>query len=938
MPHFAHALGLFSLCCVAVLYYAGVDIVKTLSPQGCRMSWMSPSYVLQNKFDRSWSPLADRYSLWLYREVGWEGNELHGAPVLFVPGNAGSSHQVRSIASSATRQFYSEAYQVAEEFRARTMKPLDFFAASAVEFNEDLTAFHGTTMDAQRRYSERAIDYILSLYPEGTSIIVMGHSMGGIVATSMLPHDNISAIITMSTPHTLPPARFDRRIDRIYSNTLNTLSQDPTPIISLCGGATDLMVPSEACILPSHDHLFDPPYRRTVFTSALEGCWSGVGHLAMVWCHQVRWRIARAALELGQASTPSERGLILDTWLRDGHTLPPNMRSGTNTLELGEDDYSVLPPGEHLALKILTDARTYLLPVPSDLGKDTVRFVLYVSHGNIGPVAPRHALPLRASVYLCPPTGACNSVKPSVLKLIPAPVPGQPFPVPDEGSDESEGVVLFEAQVPVSSGSSVALRVENADGRGWVVGGFDVMDEAVNDASAIAPFMGRPAVTVTGNALRQSIRFPNLLSSALVVYRLIPRFAGRCIGQLNPLVQHTSHPSETHYYPLASKTPILLHTHGAGPFISSPYTRGLNLTIFTSGEGGCILKDVGVTVDWWATIGRWGVRYTAPAATWAVAIVAVVLYDAWGVLEGSSMMPDVKQSLSAFVRRRLPWLLLLSFIVSFVPFPEHVWLGNGGEPMFAALAPSMLLVATGLVIVSWWVLGVLSWPLNRLHGMLNSHPKMHTGSWTSTYISTGLVCALILLLIPWQVAFLGCWLYHLYTCSAPRAVPPPQVAAIPLLRRTSSDLPEDDPPLPSSPNLTAFQLLSQAHEREHLLLLMTWLLPLTAPVLVVWVRTLYTAGLTTPFDGDHNMLCVLPYLVLVDASWGWGWVWRADMGRVALKGRWTMLVLAAVAFFSGPRATYVVFEVATLALGLGVLARMIQRVRDVHSARAERVS
>ena len=76
MPHFAHALGLFSLCCVAVLYYAGVDIVKTLSPQGCRMSWMSPSYVLQNKFDRAWSPLADRYSLWLYREVGWEGNEV----------------------------------------------------------------------------------------------------------------------------------------------------------------------------------------------------------------------------------------------------------------------------------------------------------------------------------------------------------------------------------------------------------------------------------------------------------------------------------------------------------------------------------------------------------------------------------------------------------------------------------------------------------------------------------------------------------------------------------------------------------------------------------------------------------------------------------------------------------------------------------------------
>ena len=69
-------LGAFSLLGVLTFYRAGLDIVKTLSPQGCRMSWMSPSYVLQPNFDRSWSPLAGRYSLWLYREVGWESNEV----------------------------------------------------------------------------------------------------------------------------------------------------------------------------------------------------------------------------------------------------------------------------------------------------------------------------------------------------------------------------------------------------------------------------------------------------------------------------------------------------------------------------------------------------------------------------------------------------------------------------------------------------------------------------------------------------------------------------------------------------------------------------------------------------------------------------------------------------------------------------------------------
>ncbi len=56
-----------------------------------------------------------------------------------------------------------------------------------------------------------------------------------------------------------------------------------------------------------------------------------------------------------------------------------------------------------------------------------------------------------------------------------------------------------------------------------------------------------------------------------------------------------------------------------------------------------------------------------------------------------------------------------------------------------------------------------------------------------------------------------------------------------------------------------------------MLLLLTWLLPLAAPVLAVWVRTLTTAGpiaLDSIGTGDHNFLSVAPYLILVDyASW-----------------------------------------------------------------------
>ncbi len=71
-----YPIGFFSLVSIGILYFATVDVVSTLSPQGCRMSWMSPSYILQSSFNRSWSPLAERYTLWLYREVGWENNEV----------------------------------------------------------------------------------------------------------------------------------------------------------------------------------------------------------------------------------------------------------------------------------------------------------------------------------------------------------------------------------------------------------------------------------------------------------------------------------------------------------------------------------------------------------------------------------------------------------------------------------------------------------------------------------------------------------------------------------------------------------------------------------------------------------------------------------------------------------------------------------------------
>lgn len=77
-------------------------------------------------------------------------------------------------------------------------------------------------------------------------------------------------------------------------------------------------------------------------------------------------------------------------------------------------------------------------------------------------------------------------------------------------------------------------------------------------------------------------------------------------------------------------------------------------------------------------------------------------------------MPTVDQSLSTYSHRTLQGLMLASFLVSFVPLPVDYYLGNEGEALFAPIAPVLLLLASGLVFVTWWVLTILMWSIGNI--------------------------------------------------------------------------------------------------------------------------------------------------------------------------------------------------------------------------------
>ena len=95
-----------------------------------------------------------------------------------------------------------------------------------------------------------------------------------------------------------------------------------------------------------------------------------------------------------------------------------------------------------------------------------------------------------------------------------------------------------------------------------------------------------------------------------------------------------------------------------------------------------------------------------------------------------------------------------------------------------------------------------------------------------------LMSLLVFLVIPWQVAFLSCYLIVFHICATEKE---------PIGDRDYYE------------------------QKRHILLLMTWCLPVVAPVLAVWIRTVATAGFTTPFDGDHNVLNVIGFMILTYA-------------------------------------------------------------------------
>ena len=81
-------------------------------------------------------------------------------------------------------------------------------------------------------------------------------------------------------------------------------------------------------------------------------------------------------------------------------------------------------------------------------------------------------------------------------------------------------------------------------------------------------------------------------------------------------------------------------------------------------------------------------------------------------------MPSVQESLASYSGFLLRYFLPASLLFSVIPFSESLYLGNNGNFLFAPIAPLILLIASGLVCVSWWILASLLLIIGRASMLL----------------------------------------------------------------------------------------------------------------------------------------------------------------------------------------------------------------------------
>ncbi|KAF2435964.1 PGAP1-domain-containing protein [Tothia fuscella] len=907
---------------------------RQLDPKGAAMSYMASAFVKYPDFDTEHTRFATKYSLHLYREVGIDDGDsrVKGVPALFIPGNAGSYRQVRSLAAEAAH-YWNDNIKSGTNPALQGKLSLDFFT---VDFNEDITAFHGQTLLDQAEYLNDAIAYILSLYhnpdksqrnsslPDPSSVILVGHSMGGVVARTMLTMPNyqansVNTIITLSAPHARAPVSFDALMINTYkeindywrkAHSTQWGSDNPlwhVTLISIAGGGLDTIVPSDYSSVAS---LIPETHGFTVFTTTIPDVWLGMDHLAITWCDQLRKAVTKALYDVqdpyraAQTKPRGERMRSFKKWFLTGledvaeKTLPNKEPKTLLTLE--DNSNAIISQGERLVLRSLGRSgkkKAHLLPMPPQGTQEGKKFTLLtdqyldapgengtieVLFCSVFPLQVGHSATLFSmNMDLSgDSTGstrlACKNVASDTIRL-PASTMYSRYPF-----DNARPFSYLQYDLEdLLEHQFVAVADKSPEPvPGWVIAEFSSGSESVI----------RDPVSMNG-LLRSNARYklpakrPMLtdiklpaLSSGLLTYNLNIERPG-CTDNLelfNPMVrQYISEVYESKFYVNVVDSEISLH--GVAPYMpptlkGKKKDNGLALQIWADPTCDSAI-EITLGLDVLGSFGKLWMRYRTLFAALPLLVVALVLRKQFQVHDETSIFMSFTEALNQCLRGSIPILVTsLSwtavYLASTARSSEQAmlkWTGHqlrnateplvdyaindlllgSTDPMFWFLMPIFCAISVGLCIaINYTALGITH-IFTVVYSKLKSTPPKTEDGRTTTFavtstrqriITTSVLLMLVSTVIPYQFAFLVLCMVQIATC----------VRALRMARETRSD--------------NNYNFYNYAHS---VLVLMLWILPINMPVLAVWIRNLAVHWLT-PFSSHHNILSIMPYILLVE--------------------------------------------------------------------------
>lgn len=856
--------------------------------------------------------------------------------MLFIPGNAGSYKQVRPLGAESANYFHDTLQHDAAALK-RGVRNLDFFT---VDFNEDFTAFHGQTMIDQAEYLNEAIRYILSLYldprltrrdpdlPDPTSVMIVGHSMGGIVARTMLIMPNyqahsINTIITMSAPHARPPVSFDSEIVRVYEEindywrkayAQQWANNNPlwhVTLISIAGGSLDTVVPSDYASLES---MVPDTHGFTVFTSTIPTVWTSMDHQAILWCDQHRKVVIRALYDVVDAHRPSQtkpRAQRMSVFKKHFLTGMEEIAEKSvlftepsTLLTLENDSHDIIAQGDRLVLRGLGKQgklKAHLVPIPP-LGSSAKRFTLLTDEKLDSAGESSKIEVLLCSVHTLQPgqastmlpwkldlsTGesktstrlACRNAAPDVIQL-PASTryTHQPFILANTRPISPFSYLQYDLE-DVAEHQFIAVVDKGVPSQGFVVAEFTDLTSSQRirhiSLRRILAFgldirlpAHRPIVT--------EITIPTI-QSGLLAYNLELSEQG-CGNQRElfaPLVrQYMEEPYESKYFVNARHASISIH--GVAPYVPPPLKPksaedGLSFQFWTDPTCDSSI-NVRLSVDVLGSMGKLYMRFRTAFAAFPLLVVALAVRKQFRVYDSQGVFISFNESLELCLRRSVPLILasltLLSLSVgtsgsrgaaSLWPFRTATWavidfrqndlLAGTQDVFFWFMVPLIGVCCVGVCWVMNYLVLALTAVLSALYGWLSLRPAwvrhddrrrgpphgFMPSSPRRRLVTTAVLLLLVTTFIPYQFAYVVACLVQLGTT----------VRA----HRIASEL-------PSNANRSFY---NYAHA---IFVLMLWVLPINIPILIVWVRNL-TVHWWTPFSSHHNVVSIMPFIVLVE--------------------------------------------------------------------------